>query len=345
MSTKQKVLYLLEAKGQYAVQEKDIPEPGPGEVLVQIHATALNPVDWKLHDYAVLITEYPAILGSDSSGVIAKLGEGVTSFTVGDRILHQGWYDNTHATFQQYTIVPAEIVAKLPDNLSFDQGATIPLSLATAALGLYNTKANKGIELFPPWEEGGRNKYAGQPIFIYGGSSSVGQHTIQLAKLSGFSPIITTASIHNEAYLKSIGATHVIDRTLPPPDIQNAIKAVTTTPIKVVYDSISTEDTQNFSYDILAPGGSLVIVLTALVDEKKLTEDKFVTYVAGNVQLPDQRKVGVSLYSKLTELLAAGEIKPNNVEVLPGGLAAIPDGLEKLKKGVSANKLVARPQE
>lgn len=132
---------------------------------------------------------------------------------------------------------------------------------------------------------------------------------IQLAKLSGFSPIITTASIHNEAYLKSIGATHVIDRTLPPPDIQNAIKAVTTTPIKVVYDSISTEDTQNFSYDILAPGGSLVIVLTALVDEKKLTEDKFVTYVAGNVQLPDQRKVGVSLYSKLTELLAAGEIK------------------------------------
>ena len=66
---------------------------------------------------------------------------------------------------------------QLPDNLSFDQGSTIPLTLATAALGLYNTKANKGIELFPPWEEGGRNKYAGQPFFAYGGSSSVGQHS------------------------------------------------------------------------------------------------------------------------------------------------------------------------
>ena len=86
MATKQKALYLLEPKGQYAVQEKDIPEPGPGEVLVQIHATALNPVDWKIHDYDFFIKEYPAILGTDSSGVIAKLGEGVTTFAVGDKV-------------------------------------------------------------------------------------------------------------------------------------------------------------------------------------------------------------------------------------------------------------------
>ena len=86
MSTKPKALYLLEAKGQYAVQERDVLEPGPGEVLVQIRAAALNPVDWKLHDWAVFLTEYPAILGSDSSGVIAKLGEGVTSFAIGDRM-------------------------------------------------------------------------------------------------------------------------------------------------------------------------------------------------------------------------------------------------------------------
>lgn len=88
MSTKQKTLalFLLEAQGQYAVQEKDVPEPGPGEVLVQIHATALNPVDWKIHDYAAIIKEYPAILGTDSSGVVAKVGEGVMNFAVGDRV-------------------------------------------------------------------------------------------------------------------------------------------------------------------------------------------------------------------------------------------------------------------
>ncbi|KIP04739.1 hypothetical protein PHLGIDRAFT_182222 [Phlebiopsis gigantea 11061_1 CR5-6] len=345
MATKAKALYLLEPKGQFEVREKEIPQPGPGEVLVQIHATALNPVDWKIHTYALFIENYPTILGLDSSGVIAKLGEGVTTFAVGDRVLHQGFFDNSKFTFQQYAIVPAEIVAKLPDNLSFDEGSTIPLAVGTAALGLYNNKTNRGIGLFPPWEEGGRNKYAGQPIFVYGGSSAVGQPTIQLAKLSGFSPIITTASKHNEAFLKSIGATHVIDRTLPAAAIKSAVRAITPEPIKVAYDAISLQDTQNLTYDILASGGSLVVVLDVAVDKERITEDKFIARAYGNVHFLDQRKVGVSLYSKLTELLAAGDVKPNNVEVVPNGLAGIPDGLEKLKKGVSASKLVARPQE
>lgn len=132
---------------------------------------------------------------------------------------------------------------------------------------------------------------------------------IQLAKLSGFSPIITTASKHNEAYLKSIGATHVIDRTLPAAEVQSAVKAITSEPIKVAYDTISLPDTQNLTYDILAPGGSLVLVLEQNIDKEKITKDKFVAQVFGNVHVPDQRKLGVSLYSKLTELLAAGDIK------------------------------------
>jgi NADPH:quinone reductase-like Zn-dependent oxidoreductase len=71
---------------------------------------------------------------------------------------------------------------QIPDNLTFDQAATIPLTLATAGLGLYNKKQqpNGGLALYPPWAEGGRGKYAGQPILVIGGSSSVGQHgTIQ----------------------------------------------------------------------------------------------------------------------------------------------------------------------
>lgn len=66
---------------------------------------------------------------------------------------------------------------QIPANLSFDEAATVPLTMATAALGLYGKK-NKprgGLELFPPWVEGGEGKYAGQPILIIGGSSSVGQ--------------------------------------------------------------------------------------------------------------------------------------------------------------------------
>lgn len=85
MST-QKVLYILEPKGDFAVKERDIQEPGPGEVLIEIHATALNPVDWKIKVSGIFVAEYPAVVGTDAAGIIKKVGTGVTSFAVGDRV-------------------------------------------------------------------------------------------------------------------------------------------------------------------------------------------------------------------------------------------------------------------
>ena len=87
--TKQKSLGLLERMGKFGIIELDIPTPGPGELLVQIHATALNPVDWKLYAeeyFANFVQEYPAVLGTDSAGVVYAVGEGVTGFSVGDRV-------------------------------------------------------------------------------------------------------------------------------------------------------------------------------------------------------------------------------------------------------------------
>ena len=132
---------------------------------------------------------------------------------------------------------------------------------------------------------------------------------IQFAKLSGFSPIITTASGSNEDYLKSLGATHVIDRSVPLSELPEAVKAITSEPVKVAYDAISHADTQNAAYDSLAPGGQLVIVLDDAVEKSKITADKTMQYVVGNVQVEQQRELGKSLYANLTGLLAAGDIK------------------------------------
>ncbi|EKM48207.1 uncharacterized protein PHACADRAFT_77921, partial [Phanerochaete carnosa HHB-10118-sp] len=215
MST-QKALYLSQAKGQFVIRERDIEEPGHGEVLVEIHAAALNPGEWKIQAFGILITEYPAILGADAAGIVKKVGAEVTDISVGDKVLFQGDFTkNRHATFQQYTVAFAELVARVPQNLTLDQASSVPAAAATAALGFYNRKEAGGIALTAPWEEGGRGKYADEPILIIGGSSAVGQQAIQFAKLSGFSLIITTGSLHNEAYLKSLGVTHVIDRTAP----------------------------------------------------------------------------------------------------------------------------------
>lgn len=133
---------------------------------------------------------------------------------------------------------------------------------------------------------------------------------IQLAKLSGFSPIITTASARNEAYVKSLGATHVLDRVaVPLASLSSAVKEITKEPITIVYDSISEPETQNVGYDILAPGGKLILVLAPAIDEKKRTADKELVSVYGNVHAASLRELGVGLYKNLTALLAAGDIK------------------------------------
>ena len=84
--TTHKALLLLKKQGKYAVQDVPTPRPGPGELLVEVKATALNPVDWKVHDYGFYIPKYPAILGSDAAGTVKAVGEGVTDFTIGDRV-------------------------------------------------------------------------------------------------------------------------------------------------------------------------------------------------------------------------------------------------------------------
>ncbi|KAH8112680.1 GroES-like protein [Phellopilus nigrolimitatus] len=348
----QKALFLqTPGNGEWVVGHRAIPKAGAGELVVKINSTALNPVDWKIRGYLynLFVMEYPAVLGSDSSGTVEEVGEEVKGFAKGDRVVHQGFFNNDKATFQQYAIVPAEITAKLPSEISFDQAASVPLGLATAAIGLYEARAQKGLDkLTPPWETGGKGLYSGKPIVVLGGSTSVGQYVIQLAKLSGFSPIIATASLHNTAHLQSLGATHVVDRN-------GGAKAVTAalagTPVDLVYDAVSEPSTQTQGWDLLAPGGALVLVLDGKIEKVKVDKAKYpdktlVDGVAGNVHLPCARKIGVSLYSKLTQLLGDGSIQPNRVEVLPNGLAGIPDGLERLKENkVSGMKLVARPQE
>ncbi|KAI0091061.1 medium-chain dehydrogenase/reductase like protein [Irpex rosettiformis] len=340
-----KALVLPEKFGKFVVRDVPTPKAGPGELLVEVRATSLNPIDWKAQEYGIAITEYPAVLGLDAAGVVKEVGEGVAGFAAGDQVLYQGSIAITQANFQQYSIVPAEITAKLPSNFTLEQAAAIPSVFITAAFGLYNgqtaTGELRGAGLTPPWEEGGRSKYAGTPILIIGGSSSVGQQVIQLAKLSGFSPIIATASLKNTDFLKSLGATHVIDRNAP---LAPSVKAIISEPIKYIYEAISLKETQDAAYELLAPGGTLILVLPTVLDEKNADKSKILAQVFASAHDPKQRKAGVKLYKNLTALLESGAIKPNHVEVLPNGLSGIPEGLERLKADkVSATKLVAQP--
>ncbi|KAG6372052.1 chaperonin 10-like protein [Boletus reticuloceps] len=183
------------------------------------------------------IKGYPVILGEEGAGVVLKVSDGVRNLARGDNVfvpsicltrgvryacaehvhlrrLFQATFGNKYGSFQEHCLVLAEIAAKIPPNLSYEEAASILIAFAPFAVATYAQRP-QGIGLTPPFEEGGRDKYAGRPIVIFGGAASVGQQAIQLAKLSGFSPIITTASLHNEDLLLSLGATHILDRKLP----------------------------------------------------------------------------------------------------------------------------------
>ncbi|THH28971.1 hypothetical protein EUX98_g5214 [Antrodiella citrinella] len=338
--SEQKALFLVAKKGDWKVDVTPVLRPKAGEVLIRIEAAALSPFDWKVKDFGIVITEYPTILGCDSAGTVVEVGEGVTNVAVGDN----GEFTVPRAIFQQYTLASADLVAKIPSNLTFDEAAAISGSAASVTIGLYAPKIPMGgAGLTPPWAQGGRNKYTGVPILVIGGASSIGQAVIQFAKLSGFSPIIATASPANNDLLKSLGATHVIDRSA---DLPSALSTLTSLPtaLRYIFDAVGQPDTQSVAYGVLASGGTLITV--GHVPIKNIMVEKEVVVLWGVFYIPTNRRFGVEVMSHLTELLENGDIKSNAVEVLPGGLSAILDGLDRLRKqNVSAKKLVVHPQE
>ncbi|KZP32286.1 GroES-like protein [Athelia psychrophila] len=342
-NSQQKALFLLAKFGDFAVRSTDILVPGPGELLIKNGASALNPVDWKIQKHGFAVEHFPSIIGMDLAGTVEEVGEGVTAFQKGDKVMGAGFWTNRQGGFQQYTITTAKYSAKIPESISVEKAATVPLGIMTAAIGLYHTK-DYGAGLTVPWVPGGKGRYEGKPFVVLGGASSVGAYAIQLAKLSGFSPIITTASLHNAAYLESLGATHVLDRHLHSAALKKAVASITKLSFDIVYDSLSLPDTQKVAYEILSANGTLVLVLPSSVGEP--TDGKKVKNTVGSPFVPGNEEIIAGLYANLESYLGSGVIQANRVEILSGGLNGIVGGLGRLREDkVSGTKLVVRPQE
>jgi NADPH:quinone reductase-like Zn-dependent oxidoreductase len=130
---------------------------------------------------------------------------------------------------------------------------------------------------------------------------------IQFARLSGFSPIITTASLYNSELLSSLGATHVLDRRLSAAALKHAIAKITSTPITLAFDAVSLPDTQQAAHDILTAGGILIIVTEPTIEDK--SDDKEVRLVWGSFHPISNHDMGKRFMPVLTQWLADGTIK------------------------------------
>lgn len=347
MSTpsKQKALVLPSPHAQLIVTEVNVPKPGPGEILVKVQAASLNPVDWLIQKFNALISKYPAILGVDPAGDVVALGEGVKDFEIGDKVFFQAIFDNRRAAYQQYTIAKSEVVAKIPLNMNYDTVVTFPCAGGAAYLGLFDSLPY-GLGLPNPLVASYKPK-AGQTILIIGGSSTVGQFAIQFAKLAGISTVIVTASQKHTAHLVALGATHVVDRFLPPQEIESKITEIMDKkPLTIVLDTISQPDTQKLGYDLISTseGGNMAIVMDEAVKNK--VENKKIGRVSVVRENPEDREDMRLLYSKIGNMLSDGTVKPPRLELLGNGLAGVPAGLQRIGSGqVSGTKLVVHPPE
>src|SRR6478735_3904134 len=217
--------------------EMPTPEIGEYEVLAEIHAASINPIDFKIRNGKVkLLVKYkmPLILGNDFSGVVAKVGAKVTRFKAGDEIYARPRKSKI-GTFAEYIAIHEDDIALKPKNLSFEEAASIPL------VGLTSYQALTDILQLKK----------GQKILIQAGAGGVGTFAIQLAKLMG-ATVATTASEAGANLVKSLGADEIINyKTEKFEEILKNYDAV--------FDTLGDEILEK-SFGIIKDGGKLVSV-------------------------------------------------------------------------------------
>ncbi|KAF8704724.1 GroES-like protein, partial [Rhizoctonia solani] len=342
-----KALLLLEKYGELEVKTRLTPIPQRGQALVKVNAAAKN---------------FPTVLGVDGAGIVEVVGPEVTNFKVGDRVFFQGLYDSSDETaFQEKAIVDTDIISKIPDNITEDEASTIPSATIAAWVGLFQ---KTGIEV--PTSS---PTASGKGVLILGGSSSVGQfggwcfgvsisisyilltdpeldQGIQLARIAGFSPIVTTASAQHADFLRSLGATRVFDRNVDTKTVQSAFP----TPVSLVLDSISIAATQEFAFEVLTtpspvPDAHLVLMLppTDSLNEQNSGETIAVHTAYGSSHR--FKDLTMPFWRNIEQWIEDGKFVPNRVQVVKGGLAALPEAIDLSRKGVSGVKVVIHPQE
>ncbi|MET0236535.1 MAG: NADP-dependent oxidoreductase [Kibdelosporangium sp.] len=206
------------------------PEPVPTEVLVRVHASGINPADWKTRSGRGLPRELPYIPGWDVSGVVAEVGYGVTRFAPGDEVFGMLWFPRPGRAYAEYVTAPSRQFAHKPLSLSHSEAAGLPLVGLTAWQALVTIA----------------NVQPGQRVFVQAAAGGVGHVAVQIAKARG-AYVLGTASAAKHDLLRSLGVDEPIDYTAT--DFAAGIE-----PVDVLFDLLSAERHAG----LVRPGGHLI---------------------------------------------------------------------------------------
>jgi NADPH:quinone reductase-like Zn-dependent oxidoreductase len=199
------------------------PEAGDDELLVRIRAIGVGMHDEYFHAQDV---RYPYVIGIEAAGIVEEVGANVTGYRIGDRIAFISMMQPKGGTWAEYAVISeSSLILPIPDTTTFEQAAAFPV------VGNTVLKALVGAGLLP-----------GETLFIAGGAGALGSMLIQLAVARGYT-VVASASKQNHNYMKSLGATQVVDyrdpdwqaqvRTLYPAGVDAAIAIHPGTPVAV----------------------------------------------------------------------------------------------------------------
>ena len=240
-----KAMILKSFGGPDSFELNDVPKPVPqaGQVLVRVHATSINPLDYQVRrgDYPDLVP-LPAITGHDVSGVVESIGPGVSAFAPGDEVWYTPQIFDGQGSYAEYHVAAESIIARKPASLSHLEAASLSLVGGTVWEAL-TVRAVLRV---------------GESILIHGGAGGVGHVAIQVAKAMG-ARVFTTVREANADFVRSLGADVVIDYTQE--DYVEAIMRETAGHgVDVVFDTIG-GDTLSRSADALAQLGRVVSIV------------------------------------------------------------------------------------
>ncbi|KAB2527616.1 zinc-dependent alcohol dehydrogenase family protein [Pseudomonas sp. GXM4] len=240
-----KAMILKSFGGPDSFELSDVPKPVPqaGQVLVRVHATSINPLDYQVRrgDYPDLVP-LPAITGHDVSGVVEAIGPGVSAFAPGDEVWYTPQIFDGQGSYAEYHVAAESIIARKPASLSHLEAASLSLVGGTVWEAL-TVRAVLRV---------------GESILIHGGAGGVGHVAIQVAKAMG-ARVFTTVREANAEFVRSLGADVVIDYTQE--DYVEAIMRETAGHgVDVVFDTIG-GDTLSRSADALAQLGRVVSIV------------------------------------------------------------------------------------
>jgi len=295
----------------------ELPIPAAdGAFLIRVTYAGVNPIDYKLVERLTAASTYPFIMGADFAGVVERVPQGKSDFQAGDRIFGMA---RTHGAYADYTAVaPAtksEPLARIPDGVTDEQAAALPIPAITALGSLELLGVSKG-----------------QRVVVMGATGGVGGYAVQMARSRGAHVIATVRGDADEG--RRLGATEVYDTKAV--DVVDAIHKAHPDGVDSVLDLVNGKDAIGRDAEILKPGGSLVSTIYA-ADEAWFAGRKITAHNIAGLSNPFSTPQGLQ---KVAGMLADGTITARVRSAV--GLDGAAEIIEKLRRGGLRGKAVIR---